>query len=259
VRVSPTLLAQRLHLYAPMELARSALHGVTPTGRRWRARVARLYGQFVQPGDLCFDVGANLGNRTDVLLDLGASVVTVEPQEVCLRHLRRRYRDDARVTLVPAALGRQVGQAEMLVSQAHPISSLSEGWVRAVSRSRQFEQFEWTGRVTVPVTTLDELIEVHGVPAFCKIDVEGYEPEVLAGLSRAIPALSFELTPDYPESAAACVDRLAALGRVEFNFSGGESMELALSPWLGPAEMRIRLADLGHGDVYARYPQLSPD
>jgi FkbM family methyltransferase len=235
-----------------MERVRVAVQRVTPGGRRWRGRVSRLYGQFVRPGDLCFDVGANLGNRTDVLLDMGARVVTVEPQEVCLRHLRRRYRNEPRVTLVPAALGRRVGEAEMLVSQAHPISSLSERWVQAVSTSRQFEQFAWTGRVTVPVTTLDELIAQHGVPAFCKIDVEGYEPEVLAGLSRPIRALSFEFTPDYAEGAAACIDRLASLGAMEFNYSAGESMDLPPSRWVGPAEMHSGLAGLGPGDIYVR-------
>jgi FkbM family methyltransferase len=254
---SPAWLAQRLHLYAPMERARVALYGLTPGGRRWRTGAATLYGLFVRPGDLCFDVGANLGNRTDVFLALGARVVTVEPQEVCLRYLRRRYRNDTRVTLVPAALGRQVGEAEMMVSQAHPISSLSDRWVQAVSKTGQFAQFEWTGRITVPVTTLDELIAAHGVPAFCKIDVEGYEREVLAGLSRPIPVLSFEFTPDYADGAVGCIDRLAELGTVEFNYSEGESMELALSRWVGPAEIRSNLTTVGSGDIYARFPALS--
>ena len=47
----------------------------------------------------------------------------------------------------------------------------------------------------VAVTTLDALIARFGVPAFIKIDVEGAEPDVLAGLSHAVPVLSFEYLP----------------------------------------------------------------
>ena len=50
----------------------------------------------------------------------------------------------------------------------------------------------------VPVTTLDALIERHGVPSFVKVDAEGFEEEVLQGLSRSIKALSFEFTVVQP-------------------------------------------------------------
>ena len=55
---------------------------------------------------------------------------------------------------------------------------------------------EWADHAVVPVTTLDALIDRYGLPAFCKIDVEGFEEAVVRGLSRPIPSVSFEFTPE---------------------------------------------------------------
>ncbi len=54
-------------------------------------RMQRFYAQFIQPGDLCFDIGAHVGNRVLVWSRLGARIVAVEPQPACLALLRRLY------------------------------------------------------------------------------------------------------------------------------------------------------------------------
>src|SRR5690348_10138144 len=75
-------------------------------GQVWKRRRARaLYAAFIKPGDLCFDIGAHVGNRTEHFLALGARVVAVEPQPAAMALLRRWYGSDPRVTLVEAALG----------------------------------------------------------------------------------------------------------------------------------------------------------
>ena len=157
-----------------------------------RVHAQAFYGQFVKAGDLTFDIGANLGDRTQILVDLGARVVAVEPQHSCANHLSERFGD--RVVVVEAALGAELGEAELLVASYHTLSSLSSEWVEAVQRSGRFAEFGWPDRLTVPMTTLDALVAEFGVPVFCKVDVEGYELEVLQGLSSPIPVLSYEFT-----------------------------------------------------------------
>jgi len=55
--------------------------------RRELEMFGHFYRVFVAAGDLCFDVGANLGNRTRCFRQLGCTVVAVEPQGECFRKL----------------------------------------------------------------------------------------------------------------------------------------------------------------------------
>jgi hypothetical protein len=123
-------------------------------------------------------------------------------------------------------------------------------------RNRGFRHVRWDDSVEVPVTTLDALIEQHGLPRFCKIDVEGYEAEVLAGLNHRIPALSVEFVAGALNVAEACVRRLEALGAYEFNVVVGEERSFMSKRWLAADEMVAWLKDGGgsvsSGDVYAR-------
>jgi FkbM family methyltransferase len=219
-------------------------------------RARRFYRQFIEAGDLCFDIGAHLGDRTAHFLRLGARVVAVEPQPALVAALRRRFGANPRVTIVAAALGAAPGRATLAVDPMNPtIATLSPEFVAQAGASRGFRRARWRERVDVEVTTLDALIAAHGVPIFCKIDVEGYEHAVLEGLSRAVPALSFEYLPAALDPALIAIARLNRLGVYRFNRSIGESMRLTLPRWLGAAEIAAELRRLspeeGAGDVYA--------
>lgn len=218
----------------------------------------RLYRRFVGPKDLVFDVGAHLGDRTRAFAALGARVAALEPNPVLADGLRRSLSGVAGVEVIETAVGAERGTATLHVSSATPtVSSLNSGWIESVrERNPGFASVRWDRPTEVSVTTLDALIERYGEPAFIKIDVEGHEPAVLAGLSRPVDALSFEFVAGTLNGAASCIDRIEALGRYVFNAVAGERRRFIWRDWQTPAAARDWLAagadGLASGDLYAR-------
>ncbi|HEU4945372.1 MAG TPA: FkbM family methyltransferase [Solirubrobacterales bacterium] len=236
----------------------------TPRGRAYLAsrhrrmaaeqheRGVSFYRDRIEPRGLCFDIGANVGNRTEMLREIDARVIAVEPQGSCVRELRDRFADDSDVVVVASALGSSPGKAEIAVCDDDPtISTMSARW----QNEGRFSDQTWTRQEEVEVTTMDRLIEEHGSPSFCKIDVEGFEKEVLEGLSAPVRCVSFEFTREFLDDARACVALLGNLGPIEVNVSFGETMCLAQA-WTDAetifSMVESNVAGQDWGDIYVR-------
>jgi FkbM family methyltransferase len=220
------------------------------------ARMLAFYAQFIGPSDMVFDIGANVGSRVKIFRRLARSVVAIEPQDRCMSLLRWQFSSDRSVRLVKKAVAAEEGSAIMRVCIVDTMSSLAPDWINAVKTTGRFADLTWERQVSVETTTLDRLIDECGTPSFIKIDVEGYEWEVLRGLSQPVRALSFEYTPEYKTAGCRCVQHLASLAPMEFNYCPGAGFQFARAAWLAADEMIAALSSLSSdaacGDVYAR-------
>jgi FkbM family methyltransferase len=216
----------------------------------------RLYQPFIEPGTVVFDIGAHLGDRSAAFHALGAKVVALEPQPDLAKWFKRLVKQPT-ITLLPFAAGPAVGFAEIAISPGNPtLSTLATEWREQIGeRNAGFRQVRWEQLLRVPVTTLDTLIEEYGEPSFIKIDVEGFEAEVLAGLNNPVSALSVEFVTGALEVSHACVGHLSRLGDYRYNVVRGEQRHFHWPEWQTPQSITEWLSagaeDLSSGDLYA--------
>ena len=215
----------------------------------------RFHARLLRPGDLAFDIGAHVGSRSRAMRAAGARVVACEPQEPFAGFLARSLPRD--IVLRREAVGPAESMARMAVSSLHPtVSSLSTSFTGEAASAPGFGHVRWDRSQEVRMTTMDRLIADHGLPDYVKIDVEGFELDVLAGLSQPLPMLSVEYLPGFRDRTLAVIDRLEALGEYRFNPVLGERADLLWPEWQDAASARAFLAglapDAGSGDLYAR-------
>ncbi len=183
--------------------ARACYRAISPKARADRESAIRFYGDLIAPGDLCFDIGANVGQTSEALLANGAVVVAVEPNMLCRPVLEWQFKRDGRFTLVSKAMGAEPGVANLHFSGTQSTASFRDDWI-STNRDSQ----------TVEVTTIDALIAEFGRPKLCKVDVEGHELQVFHGLSEPIPMIYFEARQSEATRAREVLARLADVGEI---------------------------------------------
>jgi FkbM family methyltransferase len=221
---------------------------------RYRVRMKRFYGQFIHAGDVVFDIGANRGEYSDLFSRLGATVVAAEPNPSCCKLLAALAKD-RNIRVEEAAIGASVGTAKLRLCDESELSTLSEDWFENSHQSATYATVKWLDQIEVPILTLDVLAQKHGVPSFVKIDVEGFEENVIKGMSFSPKFVSFEFSNVKRENAQACI---LALGGRGFAFRPMLSRDFSFSTdqWLSADEAASWLRDYQgkeeFGDIFAK-------
>ena len=165
-----------------------------------------------------FDIGANLGEYTELMLKKGANeVIAVEASTQLASILSIAYRNNDKVKVLPKAASFNKNQVNLFLGSAHTISTANPDWIL---KSRFSKEYQWSAPVKIDAVTIDEMIETYGVPDHIKIDVEGYELQVLLGLSKFVPCvISFEWAEETKENIARSLYYLKELGYTKYAYT----------------------------------------
>jgi FkbM family methyltransferase len=259
-RIKELLLAS--NLYGLVHRVHSATIG-RDAGRA-RAKMIQFFKHLLPENSLVFDIGANVGAVSHALACAGARVVALEPNPDCARNMQLMYRNE-NIQVIQAAVGAHNTLANLNVSDHWDCTcTLSSEWMKTMQATDERYKNNWLRQMPVPVLTLDELISHFGSPYFIKIDVEGYEVEVLRGLSRQPAFLSFEFHKTYLEAGFQALDSAVFANDSRFNMvlnaEWGFPAQFHLERWMTKDEMFRELSNLAgaddQGDIYVRHPSV---
>lgn len=186
----------------------------------------------INNNDLVFDVGSNLGNKSQNFLNLGARVVAFEPQQNCHLYSLNRFKYNKNWTVENIALDNKKGKGILHIANAHTISSMSRQFIDETKKQR-FQIYNWDNCIEIDTDTLDNMIEKYGVPSFIKIDAEGYELNILEGLTKSINFISFEFTPELFDNATKCIDYIYKINNNNalYNYGSRENENFMFKNW----------------------------
>ena len=209
--------------------------------------------KLINKGDLYFDIGAHLGEKSKPFIEKKIRTIMVEPLPICVKTLKRLYSKNSIVKIIPKGLGSKNTKKILSINKQMPtVSTFAKHW-----KSGRFSNLTWSEKTQIQITTLDALIKKFGDPQYIKIDVEGYELNVLKGLSKKSGIISFEITSEFFSDAIKCLKHLKKLSYNSFTFSIGEQKKF-FSDWsdyktiINLIKKEIKKDKLFWADIYCK-------
>jgi FkbM family methyltransferase len=209
-----------------------------------------FYKKIIKKADLCFDIGANIGKKSNLFLALNAKVIAFEPQTDCFQYLDNIKNKN--FSYYPFGVGGKNEIKKLQLANHIEVATFSNKMIDFYTT----ETLQWKHNEEVVVKKLDTLIEEFGLPDFCKIDTEGFELFIISQLTYKIPFIEFEFNEAFIEETLTCLDIIGQLGNYQFNFILNENPKFINKKWVFLSEIKHQINNLPkkhlHGNLFAK-------
>ena len=165
-----------------------------------------------------FDIGANIGKWTETNNNGIIKIIAIEASPNTFNKLTNninKINSNNLLCLNYAVCNNLNNPIKFYDSNSDTLSTLNKDWL-SNSKSR-FCNHDTYNEITVNTITIDNLIQMYGIPDLIKIDVEGGEYECIKSLSQKTPLLCFEWASEMNDITFLCLAHLKTLGYTQFN------------------------------------------
>ena len=161
---------------------------------------------------LLFDIGANRGLYTDANIDKYDTCILIEANPTLCEFLEDKYKTNSKIQ-VEHCIVSSTPVDTFYISNADTISTADVDWIK---NSRFTKNYNWRPIQGMPTYSIDDLVQKYGTPSFLKIDVEGYEYNVIKSITQKYCPLNFEWAEEKKEELLLTLEYLRTLGYTQF-------------------------------------------
>lgn len=172
--------------------------------------------------NLIYDIGANIGTTSDIFKNIAKKVVCFEPNPQLKTILDNKFKN-TNVTVDGRGVSNHNGIQKFKIASTHTISTFAEDWINS---SRFTHEYTWNSGIEVATITLDSIIDEYGTPDYIKIDIEGYEYEVISSFTKLIPnmVVGFEWAEEQKTKIELTLNHLVDLGYNKFSYTEADKV-----------------------------------
>ncbi len=184
--------------------------------------------------DLIFDVGANTGHKTSIFRRISKKVLAFEPSNKCYQILKKRFKH-SNVEIFNCALGSEKSSLDYFeIEGQEGYNSLSSKHIETTVANRNLVGIKSIKPKKVPVEKIEDYITKFGKPCYIKIDVEGFEYEVIKGLQTPVSLISFESNlPEFCKESIEIINYLSQLSNNKYIFNFASDTNFLLEKSVG--------------------------